>query len=378
MTIFARSARLVRRSATAGAALCLAIGVPAVDSGQAGWRTASVSADWAFAGRADQPATPTPARAKGDAPAIRLHGLVEPVRSYVVAAPRVTGGAGGGPGGPLVIVQLARAGTRVQKGNLLVEFDRTTQLKNARDREAEYGDLLAQIDRKRAGQLTARAAREAGLGIAANAVRRAELDLVGLELLPSVTAEKNQQALAEARARLAQLRTTHALHEKAEAADLRILEIQRDRAKNAWDHAASNATRMRIVSPLDGLVVLRAVFRSGTMAEMQEGEEVRPGIPILDVVDATTMRVRAAVNQADVGLLTPGMAVKVTLDSFPSRTFPGRLQHLSPVATTSTMSPRVRTFVAIFSIDGADEHLLPDLAAAIEFQPANGAEGSSR
>jgi hypothetical protein len=34
------------------------------------------------------------------------------------------------------------------------------------------------------------------------------------------------------------------------------------------------------------------------------------------------------------------------------------------------MSARVRTFVAVFSVEGSDEHLLPDLAAAIDLQPA--------
>jgi HlyD family secretion protein len=309
---------------------------------------------------------------------IRLNGLVEPVRSHIVTAPRITGGgpAGGGPPA-LVIVRLAKAGTTVRRGDVLVEFDRTSQLKNARDREAEYRDFLAQIDRKLAEQIIARAARQTGLKIAENAVRRAELDLAGLELLGKITAEKNQQVLEEARAKLTQLRSTHELHERAAAADLRMLEIQRDRARNAWDHAASNATRMRIVSPLDGLVVLRSVFKSGTMAEMQEGEEVRPGLPILDVVDPTAMRVRAAVNQADVASLAAGMRVRITLDSHPSRTFDGRLENLSPVATSSSMSERVRTFAAVFSVEGTDEHLLPDLAAAIEIQPT-AAEGGSR
>ena len=307
---------------------------------------------------------------------IRLNGLVEPIRSRLVTAPRITGGGptGGGPPPQLVIVRLANSGAIVRKGDLLVEFDRTSQLKNARDRESEYRDILAQIDKKQAEQIIARAARQTGLKIAGNAVRRAELDLVGIEMLAKITAEKNQQVLEEARAKLAQLRKTNELHERATAADLRILEIQRDRTKNAWDHAATNATRMRVVSPLNGLVVLRSVFKGGTMAEMQEGEEVRPGIPILEVVDPSSMRVRAAVNQADVASLVPGMNVRITLDSYPSRTFDGRLENLSPVATASSMSARVRTFVAVFSVEGTDEHLLPDLAAAIDVPPA-AAEG---
>src|SRR5258708_3837332 len=66
---------------------------------------------------------------------IRLNGVVEPIRSRLVTAPRITG-SGAVPGTPppqLVIVRLAKAGTMVRKGDLLVEFDRTSQLKNARD-----------------------------------------------------------------------------------------------------------------------------------------------------------------------------------------------------------------------------------------------------
>ena len=143
-------------------------------------------------------------------------------------------------------------------------------------------------------------------------------------------------------------------------------EIQRDRARNAWEYARSNADKMRITAPMDGLVVLKSIWKQGTMGEVQEGEEVRAGIPILDVVDPTTMRVRAKVNQADAAYLKPGSTVKVTLDSYPVRPFSGKIEYVSPVAITSTMSQRVRTFLAVFSVEGTDEHLLPDLAAAVD------------
>jgi multidrug resistance efflux pump len=126
---------------------------------------------------------------------------------------------------------------------------------------------------------------------------------------------------------------------------------------------------MLIVAPIDGLVVLRSVWKSGVMAVVQEGEELRPGLPVLDVVDPSTMRVRALVRQADVTRLTIGQLVQVTLDSYPSRSFEGRLEQLSPVATTSTLNPRGRTFLALFSIAESDPHLLPDLAAAIDVRP---------
>lgn len=296
---------------------------------------------------------------------LRLHGLVEPIRSFSVAAPRLAAGQAG-PGSQLVVVRLASSGLVVKKGDLLVEFDRHAQLKTARDRESEYQDFLQQIRKKQAEQRVAKARRDTELFQAKNAVRVAELDLLGADLLPAIQAEKNQQALEEARAHLDALTRTQRLKDDVDAADIRTLEIQRDRALNAWRNAQANAERMQVTASIDGLVVLKSIWKTGTMAVVQEGEEVRPGIPILDVVDTSAMRVRALVNQADVERLAVGQAARVTLDSYPARTFDARLEHLSPVATTSMMNPRVRSFLALFTIDGSDAHLLPDLAAAID------------
>lgn len=306
-------------------------------------------------------------------PGLRLHGMVEPVRSRPISAPRLAGTPG-----QLIVVRLAKAGSRVKAGDLLVEFDRTAQIKAARDREYEYRDLLAQIEKKKGEQQIERAGRESDLNLAENALKRAELDLLGIEMLPGITAEKNQLILEEARAKVLQLRKTSDLRNRSAAADLRALEIQRDRARNAWDHATGNAKRMRIEAPLDGLVVMKSIWKNGSMGDVQEGEEVRAGIPILDIVDPSVMRVRANVNQADAAYLSPGTPVRITLDSYPARTFDGKVEYVSPVAITSSMSQRVRSFLAVFSVDGTDEHLLPDLAAAIDIAaPATaGARGS--
>ena len=311
---------------------------------------------------------------------LRLHGVVEPVRSHAVTAPRLTAVQAGGSN-QLVVIRLAASGSVVKKGDFLVEFDRHRQLRAARDREAEYRDALEQIRKERAEQRVARAKRVTEFVQAQNAVKLAELDMLGLELLPKIEAEKNQLALEEAQAHLKALRNTQELKDKVDAAEIRMLEIQRDRASNAWRNARRNADRMLIVSPIDGLVVLKSIWKSGIMAVVQEGEEVRPGIPILDVVDTSTMRVRALVNQADVERLTVGQGAAVTLDSYPARSFSGRLEHVSPVATTSTLNPRVRAFLAVSSIAGTDPHLLPDLAAAIDVPapgPTRAVGGGSR
>ena len=200
----------------------------------------------------------------------------------------------------LVITKLIKAGAPVEKGDLLVEFDRQTQLATALDRRAELNDLEQQIRKKDAGERAARSRDDGEILLAESSLSRAKLETVKNELIPKIQAEKNDLAVEQAIATLNQLKTTYALKRKAAEADLQILKIRRDRAENAMRQAETNAERMAVVAPISGMAVLRMVWKSNTMAEVQEGEEVRAGVPVVDVVNPKTMRVRARVNQADI------------------------------------------------------------------------------
>jgi len=296
----------------------------------------------------------------------RVHGTVEAVRSWVVAAPRLAGSTSS----PLVVTRLVPAGTQVRKGDLLVEFDRQGQLRVAQDRRSDYLDLVAQIRKKQAEQDIARARDETELKQAERDVERAKLEILKNEMLSRIAAEKNDQALEEAEATLKQLRETFELKRRSAGAELRILEIQRDRARAAAEHAESNATKMAITAPLEGLVVLKTTWKGSTMGEVQEGEEVRPGVPILEVVSRAGMQVRARINQADGHLMRPGMPVNVHLDAYPGLALPGRLEQLTPVAGASDLSPRVRFFVGIFSVASDEPRLMPDLSAGVDVELA--------
>ena len=134
--------------------------------------------------------------------------------------------------------------------------------------------------------------------------------------------------------------------------------------------AETNATRMEIHSPIEGLAVIRTVWKSSAMAEIQEGEEVRAGVPVVDVVNPAMMRVRARVNQADINDLRVGQPVKVGLDAYPDLFFAGRVAQISPIAVTSTLSPKVRSFIVLIDVSGAHPNLMPDLTASLDVELA--------
>jgi multidrug resistance efflux pump len=297
---------------------------------------------------------------------IRLSGTVEAVQSTTVAAPRLSG-----PNtSSLVITRLIRPGTTVQPGDLLVEFDRQLQLQAALDRRAELNDLDQQIRRKEAEARAARARDDSELQLADSALGRAKLEMLKNDMIPKIQAEKNTQALEQAEARLKQLKTTYDLKRRAAEADLRILEIRRDKAENAMRQAEANATRMEVRSPISGLAVLRTVWKTNNMAEIQEGEEIRAGVPVVDIVNPAMMRVRARVNQADINELRSGQPVRVGLDAYPDLSFRGTISQISPLAVASTLSPKVRNFIVIVSVQGSHPNLMPDLTASLDVELA--------
>jgi multidrug efflux pump subunit AcrA (membrane-fusion protein) len=296
--------------------------------------------------------------------AIRLSGTVEAVQATTIAAPRLAGQNMSS----LVITRLVRPGSHVQAGDLVVEFDRQDQLTNALNRRAELNDLEHQIRKRQAQEAAAAAKDDSDIVLAESAVGRAQLEMTKNELLPKINAEKNKNALEQAQATLKQLKATYDLKRRAAQADLQILQIRHDRAENAMRQAEGNAERMAIRAPIGGMAVLKTVWKTSNMAEVQEGEEIRPGVPVVDIVDPKAMRVRARVNQADVNELKVGQPVKVGLDAYPDLSFDGRVAQISPLGVTSTLNPKVRNFIVLIDVHGSHPNLMPDLTASLDVE----------
>jgi HlyD family secretion protein len=295
---------------------------------------------------------------------MRVHGIVEAVESHTIAAPRLSGQGLN----TLIITKLVKNGSAVRKGDVLVEFDRQAQLKNVLDKEAEYKGLVAQIDKKEAEQAAARATDETELKKAEDALKTAELEVKKNEIVSRIDAEKNLEDLEQARATFQQLTQTFDLKRLAAKAEKRILEIQRDRALTAMKWAQSNTEKMVVHASMDGVAVINSMWKGGSMSDVQEGDEVRAGFPFMQVVNPAQMQIRAKVNQADIEELRRGQSVHIGLDAYPEMDFSGRVESIAAVAQTSTFSGKARTVVVLFTINGTDPKLMPDLSAAVDIE----------
>jgi HlyD family secretion protein len=311
--------------------------------------------------------TQTAAARTSDTQSLRLKGKTEAVQARSIQAPLLAGQQVG----TLTITKLVHSGTRVKKGDLLVEFDRQAQLRDFIDKQSQANDENDKVLEEQAKEASARAKDETEIKQAENSLSKAELEMQKVELLSRIDAEKAQQDLDEAKATLMQLKETFDLKRKAAQASIRILEIQRDRIRETMQHAQANAALMQVHAPIDGIVVFNTIWKEGTMGEVQEGDQVRPGVPFMQVVDPSMMEVRVAVNQEDLLGLSLGQKASVHLDAYPDLTFEGELQSIDPMGKNGDFSAKLRNFAASFSIKGNDPRLMPDLSAAVDVQPSS-------
>ena len=329
---------------------------------------------WALAACGNGPtrALPNAAYAR-EAPAqipphvIRLTGSIEAVHSLLIQAPEISGSESN-----LTLTHLLANGSTVHAGDVLAEFDSTPQLKAARDAETKFDDLSHQIEQKMAENKSNAEKRASELQQAQADLDKAKLEIRKAPILSSIDDEKNQAKLEDAEAHTASLQRSAKFHEQAEAADLRILELQRDRQKVALERVQDNMRKLVIHAPLGGMVVLDNVWRNGTMGHAQEGDQLWPGHPLMRIFDPSEMRIRVSVGEPDRALLKPGVKAIVRLDAYPDLTFPADFEAASPVASSALGSP-LKTFEALFHFEKNDPHLLPDLSAALDLVPEGGA-----
>ena len=168
----------------------------------------------------------------------------------------------------------------------------------------------------------------------------AEMDKVTLQ----AELESSQAELASCKTeyeyRMKEYSRTRTLHEKELVSDAEYDEplYLYDKPRNAYEQAQAAIVKVKrnlgyatITSPIDGVVISRAV---------EEGQTVAAGFetPTLFTIanDLTQMQVVADVDEADIGQVSDGQRVEFTVDAYPDDTFEGVVEQVRLEATTES------------------------------------------
>ena len=127
-------------------------------------------------------------------------------------------------------------------------------------------------------------------------------------------------------------------------------------AKSGPQEAKVNLDYATITSPIDGVVLNRAI---------EEGQTVAASFstPTLFTIvnDLTQMEVQTSVDEADIGKIIKGQRVEFTVDAYSDLKFEGTVSQvrLQPVTTNNVV-----TYVVILNAPNPDKKLMPGMTAS--------------
>jgi HlyD family secretion protein len=270
-------------------------------------------------------------------------------------------------------------GDRTEAGQILVLLDGRELAAKAGAAEASVGVAEANLKNLLAGS------RDQEIKKAEAALQEAEADLekartdwdradgLHAEKLTSdqdwETARRNFD-VAKARRREAleslDLVTAGTRREEIEAARAEL-----KRARASLDLATAELENTRLLSPINGTVLLR---------NREPGETASPEIPVLTVGDLDHLWVTIYIRETDLGRIKLNQEAEVSVDAFPGRIYPGRVSYISDEAefTPKTIqSPEERiklVFRVKVAVENKNGELKPGMPADVKLQFAEGAK----
>lgn len=210
------------------------------------------------------------------------------------------------------------------------------------------GDILAVLD-------TARLEAQKLRALAQITASEARLEQAKITLAESLNQEERQTSLRKRGLSTEQTFDNARFGTQRGTAAIAAAEAELEGLKADLAIIETDLKRSLIVSPIDGVVLKRAVEPGQTVAASFQA-------PVLFTIaqDLTRVQLEAAVDEADMGAVKAGQKATFTVDAYRGRDFPAAIERLSYAPETVD---GVVTYKAILSAPNGDLALRPGMTA---------------
>ena len=245
--------------------------------------------------------------------------------------------------------------SEVKAGQLIATIDPETFQYRVRQAQAD-------VDASQANVLTA----EANVAAVRAAVSRAQVD--HSEAVRDFERKKSlvdKQFIAQSEAEKAQA-LVNTTRESLSAAQAQLgvaqAQVKSARASVAQRQAALAQSRVdlqrtQITSPVNGIVIKRAVERGQTVAASLQAPEL-----FVIAQNLQDMQVEASIDESDVSRIRLGQKASFTVDAFPGQNFEGEIRQVRKAAQNVA---NVVTYVAVIGFANPGGRLLPGMTANV-------------
>ena len=291
---------------------------------------------------------------------VRLSGSTTSVNFATVLTPRMQGDRSA-----LILTDMDESGTRVAKGDVVATIDSEWLVNHISDTRANYRQTETNYSKLKAQQLADTENMKQDVSAAKAQVDDFLLESRAAPVRTPIDQQLLKLSLDEAQATYREKLEEMDFLKLSQGYDRRMQQYNIEDQKRHLDRHLRDLERYTVRAPVKGMVVRHTFFRNGQMSTVAPGDEVRPGRPLLSVMDTSEMQVEASINQAESEQVRIGLPARVGLDAFPNLTFRGRVYSIGAMAASAagTDSDYVRRVPVRVRIEGDSPRLIPDLSA---------------
>ncbi len=269
-------------------------------------------------------------------------------------------------------------GDFIKKGTLLLQLDKSDELRSVARAEADLQSAVANFNKAESSLVLQKTkfktelreaesqvqAEEANLKDASDKLKRQE-DLFQKQVAAQETLDSanttfivSQENLEQARARL--VRSQNAVHDIAlKEQEIELAKAEVARAEISLDEAREKLEETEIFVPVSGVLTEKLV---------EEGQIISSGISnvsggtsLAKIADLRRMFITADVDETDIGSVKNGQEVAVATDAFPGRNFIGKVKRIAPQGKVENS---ITIFKVKIEIVGAGKDILKPMMSA--------------
>lgn len=289
---------------------------------------------------------------------VLITGTLQAVRSEVLAAPRTQMWN-------LSIQHMVEDGSRVQAGEVVLEFDNAELASQLEERKLQALEAQNKLVRERANNAAIEAEKRYAVDSTGFLYEQAKLSAdIPIGILSARDYQEKQLLRDRTGITLEKVRDALTAHKKSAALAMEIETIAIETAQRDIAAAESELDALSMKAPRAGIIIVRENPREGR--KFKVGDSLWPGLAVLELPDLSEMYVKARLSDVDDGRIEVGMKATIVLDAYPEREFFGQVQDISPVAKSEKPDSLRRVFDVTVSLGQTDaQRMRPGMSVKV-------------
>jgi len=292
-----------------------------------------------------------------------LQGSVKAVHSLTVSAPPAAG--------DLQILKIVPTGTKVKKGDVIVEFDTTTLKQTLAQDQSALKSAEAEIQQAKVAARQKEEQDQTDIMKARFDVETAKMETQKQEILSVIEGQKAKLALADAERKLEEAEDKLKADRASAESNQTGKQKKRDAAEYQVKRDEAQLAALTLRAPADATVLVEDNWQAAApmqpAAPFKAGDHAFPGMALAQLPDASSVRITARIEEAQRGKVQIKQSAIVRVDAVPDRSYNGTVDEISSTASMDFNAgwPFPKNFTMGIALNEQDDRLTPGMGAKV-------------